>query len=87
MTVIIGTFRFLCKSVLNDIWNLFFNKVYLENEWKKGNCTHLAKKNSQVGAKIATIFTLSWTFLNCIIIKNILKANGLLWASKSCYII
>ena len=36
----------------------------------KENWTHLAQKNSQPGAKISTIFRLSWKCLNRIVIKT-----------------
>ena len=36
----------------------------------KGSCTYLAEKNSRSGAKISTIFRLSWKYFNCIIIKT-----------------
>ena len=36
----------------------------------KGNCTHLAKKNSRQGAKILAMYKLSWKCFDCIIIKT-----------------
>ena len=35
-----------------------------------GNWSHLAEKNSRAGAKIVTVFRLSWRYFICIIKKT-----------------
>ena len=73
------TLLFLIYNVaddLNDFWNLFFDKVYWKSEWwqfPRKNLLHLnlnlkIEKNLRPGAKIATIFKLSWKYFNCFII-------------------
>ena len=48
----------------------------------KGNWAHLVEQKSRAGAKITTIFKLSWKYFNRIIkhFENIC----LLWTTKSC---
>ena len=36
----------------------------------RGNWEHLTEENTRPGAKILTIFRLSWKYSNCIIIKT-----------------
>ena len=88
---------------LNDFWNLFFDKVYLmmnNNSFSekisivyfdsinvKGNRVYFAEKNSWPGAKITTIFRLTWKYFNSVMIKIIQKKLVLLWAAKSSFAI
>ena len=78
-------FKWLLKIMfwegLSQKWILFYS-INVNRNW-----THLTKKTLQPGAKVTTVFRLSWKCLNCINIKNILKTNDLLWVSKSCYVI
>ena len=75
-------------SKMNDNsseWKISF--VYFHSINVKGNWTHLTEQNSRPGAKITTIFKLSWKYFNRIIIKNIFKASVLLWTSRLCCVI